>query len=193
MQKKKENIEAKPQKEITRRELLSKGIRNLSLVLLGAGIGAIAIKGNKKQYLWQINPKKCTQCGRCATECVVTPSAVKCAHEFSICGYCKLCFGFFAPGQVKLDTGAENQLCPTGALVRKFVEDPYYEYKVNQKLCIGCGKCVKGCNLFGNGSLYLQIMHDRCVNCNECAIAKACPTGAIVRVPADTPYIPNTK
>ncbi|MEI7904160.1 MAG: ferredoxin [Candidatus Firestonebacteria bacterium] len=183
----------KTEKEITRRELLSNGIRNLSLVLLGLGIGAIAVKGNKKQHLWQINPKKCTQCGRCATECILSPSAVKCAHEYSICGYCKLCFGYFAPGQVKLDTGAENQLCPTGALGRKFVEDPYYEYSIKDKLCIGCGKCVKGCNTFGNGSLYLQIKHDKCVNCNECSIAKACPSDAIVRVPADTPYIPNVK
>ena len=55
--------------------------------------------------------------------------------------------------------------------------------------CIGCGICVKGCNAFGNGSMLLQIKHDRCVNCNECAIAKVCPAQAISRVPANKPYL----
>ena len=97
------------------------------------------------------------------------------------------------PQPVELDTGAENQLCPTGAIQRTFVEDPYYEYKIDEKMCIGCAKCVEGCNRFGNGSLFLQIRHDRCVNCNECAIAAACPSGAYVRVPADTPYLLKDK
>ena len=39
-----------------------------------------------------------------------------------------------------------------------------------------------------NGSLYLQVMHDRCLNCNECSIALACPTQAFSRIPACTPY-----
>jgi electron transport complex protein RnfB len=66
---------------------------------------------------------------------------------------------------------------------------PYYEYTIDEKLCNGCGKCVKGCNTFGNGSLFLQVRHDRCENCNECAIAVACPSGAFKRVPADKPYL----
>ena len=28
----------------------------------------------------------------------------------------------------------------------------------------------------------------RCVNCNDCAIARACPSGAWLRVPADEPH-----
>ncbi|OHB82138.1 MAG: hypothetical protein A2W31_03490 [Planctomycetes bacterium RBG_16_64_10] len=40
-----------------------------------------------------------------------------------------------------------------------------------------------------NGSLYLQVMHDRCLQCNECSIAVACPTGAFRRVPAQRPYL----
>jgi Fe-S-cluster-containing hydrogenase component 2 len=35
-----------------------------------------------------------------------------------------------------------------------------------------------------NGSLYLQVEHDRCLGCNECAIAVACPTQAFHRIPA---------
>ena len=55
--------------------------------------------------------------------------------------------------------------------------------------CIGCSKCVKGCQTFGNGSLYLQVDHAYCVNCNQCAIAKACPSNAFVRLPSDKPYL----
>ncbi len=84
---------------------------------------------------------------------------------------------------------AENQLCPTGAIERRFVEDPYYQYSIDEPLCIGCGKCVEGCEAFGNGSLFLQIRHDRCVNCNQCSIAAACPSDAFVRVPASKPYL----
>ena len=146
---------------------------------------------SSRRFVWQIDPTKCTQCGRCATECVINPSAVKCVHAFKMCGYCKLCFGYFQPGAAKLDEGAENQLCPTGAIDRRFIEEPYFQYEIEEDLCIGCAKCVKGCNAFGNGSLFLQVRHDICLNCNECAIAKACPSMAFKRVPSDTPYIWN--
>jgi electron transport complex protein RnfB len=139
--------------------------------------------------VWQLDPQLCIQCGRCATHCVLSPSAVKCVHAFSMCGYCNLCFGYFRPGAPALNKAAENQLCPTGAIRRKFVEDPYFEYTIDKALCVGCGKCVKGCNTFGNGSLFLQVQHDRCLNCNECAIAVACPAQAYSRVPASRPYI----
>jgi electron transport complex protein RnfB len=99
-----------------------------------------------------------------------------------------LCGGFHRPGVKATDTAAENQLCPTAAIKRTFIEDPYYRYDIDEPLCIGCGKCVKGCAAFGNGSLFLQIRHDRCVHCNECAIARDCPAQAISRVPASQPY-----
>ena len=141
-------------------------------------------------YVWQLDPMKCIQCGRCATACVLSPSAVKCVHAYAVCGYCELCFGYFQPEAKALNENAENQLCPTGAIVRTFVEDPYYQYTINEPLCVGCGKCVKGCGSFGNGSLFLQVSHDRCVNCNECAIARACPADAFRRVPAAQPCPP---
>jgi electron transport complex protein RnfB len=106
-----------------------------------------------------------------------------------MCGFCDLCTGYFEPQPNSLNTGAENQLCPTGAVVRTFVEDPYFEYRIDESLCIGCSKCVAGCTAFGNGSLYLQIRHDRCVNCNECSIASACPADAVVRTPVEQPYL----
>ena len=77
---------------------------------------------------------------------------------FALCGYCDICTGYFPTKDYVLDTGAENQLCPTGAITRKFIEKQggvrYFEYTIDERLCIACGKCVVGCRLM-NGSLYL--------------------------------------
>lgn len=173
----------------TRREFLKSLLCGAGLFGLGGGTGLVAWRARQDGFRWQIDPAKCTACGNCATYCVLEPSAVKCIHAYEMCGYCKLCFGYFDLEPISFDTAAENQLCPTGAIKRSFIEDPYYEYTIDEELCIGCGKCVKGCNSFGNGSLFLQVCHDRCVNCNECSIAVACPAGAFVRVPASSPYI----
>ena len=173
----------------TRRHFLRDGLWGGCLAGIGAVVGSAARKAKKTNTVWQIDPYKCIACGNCATYCVLEESAVKCVHAFAICGYCKICFGFFGPEPFEITEGAENQVCPTGAIKRRFVEDPYYEYTIDESLCNGCGKCVKGCNAFGNGSLFLQVRHNRCLNCNECSIAAACPSGAYQRVPADEPYL----
>ena len=178
-----------PAPSVKRRRFLAAVGWTAALLGLGGVSALAALRSRARGRVWQIDPFKCVQCGRCATHCVLAPSAVKCVHDFPMCGYCKLCFGFFQTNPAALDTGAENQMCPTNAIGRKFVEDPYYEYVIDEPLCIGCGKCVKGCNRFGNGSLYLQVRHDRCVNCNQCSIARACPAGAFVRLPAERPYV----
>ncbi len=149
----------------------------------------LARKTTVSQYVWQVDPYKCTQCGQCKTNCVLTPSASKCTNGFPKCGYCDLCPGYLRQGTKTINTGAENQLCPTGAIKRKFIEEPYFEYTIDESLCDGCAKCVKGCADFGNGSLYMQIRHDICVNCNSCSIARTCPSNAIIRVPASEPYL----
>jgi electron transport complex protein RnfB len=119
----------------------------------------------------------------------MTPSAVKCVHAFNLCGYCDLCGGYLKPDPNARTTAAENQLCPTAAIKRKYIEDPYFEYEIDEALCIGCAKCVAGCTSFGNGSLHLQVRHDLCKNCNECAIARVCPAEAFQRVPISSPYL----
>lgn len=155
-----------------------------------AGLTGFTItKAKPGNWVWQIDPFKCTACGRCATDCVINPSAVKCVHTYTMCGYCDLCGGYLKPGHISRDTAAENQLCPTAAIERRFIEEPYFEYRIIEDLCIGCGLCVKGCTAFGNGSMQLQIRHNLCVNCNKCAIAKVCPSKAIKRVPASQPYL----
>jgi len=174
---------------LTRREFLRRAGLGASFAGVSAAAGLAASRAGRERRVWQIDPFACTQCGRCATRCVLKPSAVRCVHDAAMCGYCRLCFGFFRTDPASLDAGAENQACPTGAIRRAFVEAPYYEYAVDERLCIGCGVCVKGCGRFGNGSLYLQVRHDRCLDCNECAIAAACPAGAFVRLPAAHPYV----
>jgi len=171
-----------------RREFIQKSTRYSLLIGLGGLTGLVLPKTRTGDWVWQIDPFLCTQCGRCADECVLTPSAVKCVHAYDLCGYCDLCGGYFKPGVTDLHTGAENQLCPTSAIQRSFIEEPFFEFTITEDLCIGCGKCVKGCSSFGNGSLHLQIRHDRCLNCNQCSIARNCPSDAIKRVPAKQPY-----
>ncbi len=179
------------QKEISRQEFLTRVGQGASFLLLGGILGSLGARNVRGGTVWQIDPMKCTQCGRCATECVLDQSAVRCFHEFRMCGYCNFCTGFFETERVALDEGAENQICPAGAIKRKFVTDPYFQYEIDELRCVGCARCVKGCTQFGNGSLYLQVRHDVCVHCNECSIVKSCPGNAFVRVPASKPYLPR--
>ncbi|MFV0346413.1 MAG: ferredoxin [Bacteroidales bacterium] len=184
-----QNTENK-QSPISRR----KSIKTMGKIVAGGAIAVAAgslvgrVKTTKADTFWQIDPAKCTHCQRCETHCVLDISAVKCIHANKVCGYCDLCGGYYRSNVKDLNTAAENMMCPTGAINRKFVEDPYFEYTINEDLCNGCAKCVKGCSSFGNGSLYLQIKRDLCVDCNECAIAVVCPAEAISRMPLDKPY-----
>lgn len=177
----------------SRRDFLRQGLRGAAFLALGGAAGFLGSRTARAENVWQVDPYLCVQCGKCATHCVLNPSAVKCVHAYEMCGYCELCTAFFEPDPNDLNTGAENQLCPTGAIARTFVEDPYFEYRITEDLCIGCAKCVKGCTAFGNGSMHLQVRHDRCLNCNECSIAMACPAGAFKRVPANRPYLMKGK
>lgn len=187
-----QDMSESPQKNsapLTRREFFARAAR------FGLAGGVVAVTGAaltgaaRQRGLWQIDPLKCVRCGRCRTACVLEESAVKCVHDFSMCGYCDLCTGFFYPDPNALNEGAENQLCPVGAIVREYVEEPFFEYSIDESLCTGCGLCVEGCTKYGNGSLYLQVRHNRCLGCNECAIAKACPADAFIRVPPEEPYL----
>lgn len=173
--------------------MIAAGLRTGGLVAVSGALGALAAGAGAKDKVWQIDPYKCSNCGKCASACVLTPSAAKVVHAYAMCGYCKICSGLLRSGRTGNATAAENQSCPTAAIQRSFVEDPYYEYIIDESLCIGCAKCSKGCNAFGNGSMFLQIRHDRCVNCNQCAIADNCPAEAVSRVPAEQPYILKAK
>ncbi len=176
-------------KKMTRRDLLKAGGQMAALAALGAGAGFLGARARGEDMVWQIDPTKCIQCGNCADYCVLAPSAVKCIHAIGICGYCEPCFGYFTARPGAYTAGAENELCPVGALKREHVDEQFHEYTVDEDACTACGKCAKGCRTQGNGSLYLQVRHDRCVNCSQCSIAEACPSGAFVRVSASDPYV----
>jgi electron transport complex protein RnfB len=168
--------------------LCGSAIAGTALVSLTGGLLRRALS-DEASCFWQIDSAKCTFCGRCETGCVLPVSAVKCVHANRVCGYCDLCGGYYRTNAKDLNTAAENLLCPTGAIKRAYVEDPYFEYSIDESLCNGCGKCAKGCNSFGNGSLYLQVKQDLCKNCNECKISNVCPSGAIQRVSYAKAYI----
>jgi ferredoxin len=142
-----------PGSPVPRRDFLRDGVRAATLTCVGGLLGVLAGRSTGQAYVWQLDPQKCVRCGQCATACVMQQSAVRCVHAYAMCGYCQLCTGYFEPEPNDLNTAAENQLCPTAALRRTFVEDPYYEYTVDEDLCIGCARCVDGCTRFGNGSL----------------------------------------
>jgi Na+-translocating ferredoxin:NAD+ oxidoreductase subunit B len=174
--------------QLSRIEFFKAGLGRLATLALGF-VGGFAIFGSqRKNTVWQIDPSKCVHCEKCATSCVLQPSAVKCVQSYPICGYCRLCFGYFQPNAPELTSAAENQICPTDAIERVFIEDPYWEYNIEEDKCIGCAVCVKACEMFGNASFYLQVRHDRCVNCNDCSIARQCPADAWERVPVGEPY-----
>lgn len=181
-------------KDISRREFLRRALQAAGLFAAGSVFGLTMNRRDRVGTVWQIDPLKCTNCGQCATECVLDPSAVRCVHDFSMCGYCDPCTGFYERGADDKGEGAENQVCPTGAISRRFLEDPYYEYSIDESLCVGCGRCAKGCAAFGNGSLYMQVRQNLCLNCNQCSIASRCPADAFMRIPDDGPlYVEKSK
>jgi len=180
-----------------RRRFLCDGARVAGAIVLGGAAGFVGgRKGRGDGHVWQIDPDKCMACGNCATYCVLDISAVKAVQCYPMCAMCDLCTGYFDVEHVSRDTAAENQLCPTGAIDRQLISEeagiPRFEYHIEEPKCIGCGKCVEGCAMM-NGSLYLQVRHDRCLNCNQCSIAVACPTQAFRRVPAGDPYLLKSK
>ena len=176
----------------TRRQFIDCGLRVAGLLGIG-GASAALIRRAAADTVFQVDPQKCVACDLCRTSCILSLSAVKAVNDFSKCGYCMLCPAYFDVESESDEKGIPTGLvCPTGALKRRVVgkEDPddpnnnYYEYTVDEKLCDGCGKCVKACKApAGNGSLRLAIRHDRCVECNSCGIQLACRDHAIVRTP----------
>jgi len=179
-------------KTLKRKEFIRDSFQKGMTFVLGF-LAAVGLrKAQNSNTVWQIDPEKCIHCENCSTKCVVEPSAVKCVQDYPICGYCQLCFGYFQPNANELTSAAENQICPTDAIERLFIEDPYWEYNIREDVCIGCAKCVHLCEVFGNASFYLQVRHDVCVNCNDCSIARHCPADAFERVSKDKPYLLKT-
>jgi electron transport complex protein RnfB len=175
----------------TRRQFIDRSARVVCWLGLGSAAGLLTRRA-AADTVYQVDPLKCTACDLCRTSCVISHSAVKAVNDFDRCGYCMLCPAYYdvtsKPDARGIPSG---KVCPRDALKRRVVgavdpDDPnnnYYEYTIDEALCDGCGKCIKACKApAGNGSLRLEIRYDRCLECNSCAIAVACPDVAILRV-----------
>jgi electron transport complex protein RnfB len=190
----------------TRREMLTTTARGAALVGLAGTAGLLALKANKT-YAWAIAPDKCVNsklgelgveiCELCATDCVLTLSAVRAVNTFSECGRCYICPAYYKiTSAVGPDGLPTEKVCPRDAIKREAIgwidpDDPannFYEYTIDEKLCNGCGRCVMECKEpAGLGSIVLEVRHNVCLDCNRCSIATACPEDAYERrSPADT-------
>jgi len=187
--------------EITRRDVLAKAVRGTVLIALGGGAGFLVRKAHA-QVVWQIDAARCVNsrlgevgveaCNLCTTECVVALSAVRAVNEYSRCGRCNICPAYFNITSAVDEKGLPSEkLCPRDAITRTAIgridpEDPannFYEYVIDEAKCDGCGKCVMKCKEpLGLGSIVLRVRYDRCLNCNRCAIAKACPKEAFMQI-----------
>jgi len=190
--------------EPTRRDVLKIAARSAGFVALG-GVGATLAFNRGPDGKWQICPSKCIDirlgatgvevCDLCAVSCVLPLSAVRAVNDFSKCGRCCICPGYFdITSQVGPDGLPSRKLCPRDAITRKAIgeidpDDPlnnFYEYTIDEARCNGCGKCVMGCKEpAGLGSIRLEVRSDLCLDCNRCSIAIACPHDAMVRDVAD--------
>lgn len=173
-------------------------IINAGRAVFGLALGTIAYRvggsflnseqaGPLTRHAWQIDPDKCTACGKCKTLCVRTPSAVKAVNDQKKCSFCVVCYGHISNKNIASDKIMSDgkRVCPNEAVTRKEYsggKDGYYIYDIDDDKCDGCSKCVEQCIKKGTKSMFLIIRPDLCINCNDCNIAANCPEKAIDKV-----------
>ncbi len=188
------------EKKYTRREMMGHVARSAALAGLGGTTAFLSLKAHKV-YAWEIDTSKCLDskigalgvdtCQLCATECVLSLSAVRAVNEFSKCGRCYICPAYFEiTSAVGPDGLPSEKVCPRDAIERQAIgwidpDDPannFYEYTIDEEKCNGCGRCVMECKEpAGLGSIRLEVRHDTCLDCNRCSIAVICPEDAYER------------
>ncbi len=167
---------------MNRRTFLKWTGRGAAVVALGTIAARASRFADTDRPLWKIDYDKCTACGLCETACVRRPSAVKAVNDQTLCHNCFLCFGHTNDHMTDTPDTA-NKICPVNAIARTPIGDTENNiYTIDEDQCIGCAKCVKDCEEYGNKSMFLVIRPDLCLGCNECALAIACPENAITRV-----------
>ena len=187
----------------SRRDVLGHAVRGSALVGLG-GLAAYLARGSGAEGAWQLNWERCVNsrlgalgvdvCELCSTKCVLPLSAVRAVNDYAKCGRCYICPAYYDVKSAITEEGLPSQkLCPRDAIERKPIgeidpDDPannFYEYIIDEKLCIGCGICVMACKEpAGLSSIRIEVRHDVCLSCNRCSIAIACPDEAYERRPA---------
>ncbi len=189
-------------KGISRREMLHRTVKGTALVGMG-GAAAYLVRKAHGELVWQVNASRCVNsrldavdaevCTLCTTRCVVAHSAVRAVNDYSRCGRCYICPAYFDINSAVDEQGLPSQkLCPRDAIERIPIgkidpEDPannFYDYIIDEEKCDGCGRCVLKCKEpLGLGSITLKVRYNKCVDCNHCAIATACPKDAVAQVP----------
>lgn len=187
-----------------RRDVLKLVARSTGFVILGSTATYLTVHAGD-DGVWQVVPDKCVNirlgatgieaCELCATACVRPLSAIRAVNEFKLCGRCCICPAYYdIASAVGPDGLPTRKLCPRDAIERVAIgdvdpDDPlnnFYEYKIDEAKCNGCGKCVMGCKEpAGLGSIKLEVKHDLCLDCNRCSIAQVCPDEALIREPTD--------
>ena len=190
--------------DMSRRGLLGNAARGAVLLALGGGTGFLVRKAHG-QVVWQVDVTRCLNsrlgevtgdgCRLCTSECVVGLSAVRAVNEYSKCGRCSICPAYFDITSAVDEHGLPSEkLCPRDAITRTPIgkvdpEDPannYYEYVIDEEKCDGCGRCAMRCKEpLGLGAITLRVRYDRCLNCNKCAISRACPKNAFIQLPIE--------
>ena len=120
--------------EPTRREVLGHAVRGTGLLALGGGLACLVPKAGR-HGVWVIDPTKCVNirlgatgvdyCDKCATTCVVTLSAVRAVNEYSKCGRCCICPGYFE---------VTSEIGPAGLSSVRL--------EVRYDLCVNCNRCA---------------------------------------------------
>ena len=179
--------------QLSRRGFLRRGGQAFAVAALG-GVTYRLVAGKNPdsdfvrpsaRYAWRINTEKCSNCGKCEIACVRKPSAVKAVNDQSKCSNCVVCHGHLLDESTptdKIDTEG-GRVCPYDAVIRQHFGGDYYLYSIDDKKCVGCGRCAARCEEDGTKSMFLIIRPDLCLNCNQCRIALECPEGAIERIP----------
>lgn len=178
---------------VSRRELLRWAGRGAAAAAVGglayrAGSGA---SGTDTRFAWQINPQKCTSCGKCETACVRTPSAVKAVNDQAVCHNCVICYGHISNTDVAPDkvTAEGTPVCPWDAVRRTFLffdlgtapapgaagdfDAPPPGFGDLEEAAGGAEpRAVLECNLMGPRDYYrYDIDHATCTGCGKCTLA----------------------
>ena len=59
----------------SRRKMLKTAAQAAGAIGVAAVIGKLTAGAAAEPRVWQLDPEKCVQCGKCATECVLQTSA----------------------------------------------------------------------------------------------------------------------